>query len=525
MSTPIGAPAGQWPGQATGPSGALGDLTPALLATDQWTDQLVAAAGIPVADVPFVTVGGGIGSFVLVDLLRIAGVPVEQMRVLTGADYPWQQFEYLTRCSQIPLAERIRSDSSSIPDNIWGFPSLAMREAWETKKLGPAWNVLTEPVLSDFWAPQLGSIFEGLAKEATRIGWASMVMKGQVRMVRRRAGGGYYVVLTPPPGATATLRVAVRARFVHLAVGYPGVKFLDDLQVYRSTYQDTFRVVNAYEPHEHVYAELLARPGTVVVRGSGVVASRVLQRLIDDRDSQGARTTIVHIFRTYVAGPHGPSAFSRRKGADGWAYQGFAYPKSVWGGQHWDRARTLEGDERAAFYEQIGGTSTPRRKKWRRQLARGRDQGWYRQFVGAVRQVEPGPGGTVISRLEESGSGQVFDVPASFIIDCTGLEGDLREHRVLADLLDHGGAGRNPLGRLDVDREFAVRGTESAPGKVYATGSMTLGGYFCGVDTFLGLQLAAIDIADDLARQGFGKRIGPARSASQWWRRMKWREP
>jgi hypothetical protein len=54
---------------------------------------------------------------------------------------------------------------------------------------------------------------------------------------------------------------------------------------------------------------------------------------------------------------------------------------------------------------------------------------------------------------------------------------------------------------------------------------MTLGGYFCGVDTFLGLQLASINIADDLARQGFSQRIGMARSVSQWWRRMKWREP
>ena len=518
----MSAPAGAW----GGPGAAVrGDLTQQLLDSDWWTDEMVAAAGIPVTDVPFVTVGGGIGSFVLVDLLRIAGVSPTQIRVLTGADYPWQQYEYLTRCSQIPLAERIRSDSTSIPDNIWGFPSLAMRELWRDKSLKPAWNVLTEPILADFWTPRLGAIFEGLAKEAARIDWTSMVLKGQVRMVRRRHGGGYYVILTPPEGAALTRRVAVRARYVHVAVGYPGVKFLDDLQAYRAQYQDTFRVVAAYEPHEHVYDELLARPGTVVVRGSGIVASRVLQRLIDDRDRKGAQTTILHIFRTYVSGSHGASVFSRRKGAHGWAHQGFNYPKSAWGGQHWDQCRRLEGEERAAFYARIGGTNTPRRRSWQRQLARGRKEGWYRVFVGTVQEVTPGPGGTVVSRLKETASGSVYDVPASFIIDCTGLEADLREHRVMADLLDHGGAGRNPLGRLDVDREFGVRGAESSPGKMYATGSMTLGGYFCGVDTFLGLQLAAVDIVDDLARQGFCRRIGVARSVSQWWRRMRWRAP
>ena len=106
-----------------------------------------------------------------------------------------------------------------------------------------------------------------------------------------------------------------------------------------------------------------------------------------------------------------------------------------------------------------------------------------------------------------------------FVVDCTGLEADIAEHRVLADLLEHSGAGRNPKGRLDVERTFELRGTASAPGAIYASGSPTLGGYFPGVDTFLGLQVAAQEIADDLARRGFCRRIGPTRSISQW---LKW---
>ncbi len=52
---------------------------------------------------------------------------------------------------------------------------------------------------------------------------------------------------------------------------------------------------------------------------------------------------------------------------------------------------------------------------------------------------------------------------------------------------------------------------------------MTLGGYFAGVDTFLGLQYSSLRIADDLARRGFVKKIGPLRSMSQWakWARHK----
>ena len=45
--------------------GRPGDLTRELLETSFWSDDLVSRAGIPIIDVPFVTVGGGIGSFVL----------------------------------------------------------------------------------------------------------------------------------------------------------------------------------------------------------------------------------------------------------------------------------------------------------------------------------------------------------------------------------------------------------------------------------------------------------------------------
>ena len=129
--------------------GGAGDLTEALLAADVWTDAMLVAAGIPIVEVPFVTIGAGIGSFVTIDYLRIAGVPKEQIKVLGNNDRPWSTYEYLTRNSQIPRAERLRSDSASTPDNIWGFPSYAVREALAGKglkaKLFPLWNVATEP--------------------------------------------------------------------------------------------------------------------------------------------------------------------------------------------------------------------------------------------------------------------------------------------------------------------------------------------------------------------------------------------
>ena len=495
-----------------------GDLTDELVNADVWTYQQVLSAGIPIVEVPFVTVGGGIGSFVMFDYLRIAGVPTHSIKVLGINETPWSTYMYLTRNSQIPSQERLRSDSASTPDCIWGFPSYAVREAWSAKgirsKIKPLWNVTTEPILTDYYTPRAGQAFATMAQEAARVGYFDSLDRGLVRMVRRCADGGYFTILTPPDGTSRTHRVAYRSQWVHVAVGYPGLKFLEDLQHYRGTYHDYASVVNAYEPHEGVYEELQRKPGTVVVRGSGIVASRILQRLIDDRDRLGASTEIVHVFRNYVAGSHGPSVFMRRRGGNGWAYQGFNYPKSVWGGQLKARMQSLEGEKRAELYKLIGGTNTPVRKLWQKQLARGRREGWYRTVTGHVESVKPAPGGGTVTRIKTRQ--QVIELQASYVIDCTGLEADIVEHRLLADLLEHGGAGRNPLGRLDVERTFEVRGTANGTGKIYASGATTLGGYFPGVDTFLGLQIAALEIVDDLARQGFCRRIGPIRSITQW---------
>jgi hypothetical protein len=494
-----------------------GDLNEQLINTDWWTDQMVQAAGIPIVDVPFVTLGGGIGSFVTVDYLRIAGVPVENIRVLSNIDHPWQTYEYLTRVSQIPRPERIRSDSASRPDNIWGFPSYALEEAWKDKSLKPLIQVFLEPMWADFYTPKAGMVFGHLEREAKRIRYWDMLVKGQVRMVRRRQGGGYFTVLTPPEGAAPTKRVAFRSTYVHSAIGYPGLKYLPDLQEFRTKMQDFHHVVSAYEDHEHVYNQLRTRPGTVLIRGGGIVASRVLQRLMDDRAKFNTNVQIVHLFRTFISGPHGKNAWNRRPGSNGFAYQGFNYPKSVWGGQLKAKMRKLEGQDRAQAYDEMGGTNTPWRRSWQAQMKEGRDQGWYRLMAGTVNSMSVADDGKIVSSVKTDQG--VYDVPADFVIDCTGLEADIAEHRVLKDLLDHGGAGRNPKGRLDVERTFELRGTASAPGVMYASGSATLGGYFPGVDTFLGLQVAAQEICDDLARRGFCKRIGTGRSVSQW---LKW---
>ena len=46
-------------------------------------------------------------------------------------------------------------------------------------------------------------------------------------------------------------------------------------------------MVSAYEDHEHVYELARTRHVVVMLRGGGIVASRVLARLMDDREKLG----------------------------------------------------------------------------------------------------------------------------------------------------------------------------------------------------------------------------------------------
>ena len=105
---------------------------------------------------------------------------------------------------------------------------------------------------------------------------------------------------------------------------------------------------------------------------------------------------------------------------------------------------------------------------------------------------------------------------AAYVLDATGLQADVTTHPLYADLIARSGARRNPKGRLAVEPTFEIVGTRSGSGRMYAAGAMTLGGAYAGVDSFLGLQYAALQAADDMADLGALPRIGPWRSARGW---------
>lgn len=470
----------------------------------------------------FVTVGAGLGSLAMVHLWRLAGVADHELCAIGPLASPSDTYELLATNSQIPRHERLRSDSGSTIDAIWGWPGYALREAAEERHPGTAVQALTEPVVHEFFTPKAGQVYRSVGREAARLGWSRIHQPGWVQMIRRAEGGGYWILAESLDEGP----IAVAAEHVHVAIGYPGVQLLADLQQFRTDHPESgFRVANAYEAHGYVHDELLTRPSTVLVRGSGIVASRVLQRLLDDVEHHGAETTVIHLFRTYVSEPQGDSPFFRRPAGNGFAYQPFNYPKSSWGGQLRARLESLDGEARAELIDDMGGTNTAPRRSWRRQLKRHERRGAYRQMHGVVEQVVPTGDGVRTTIVAADGTTTAVD--AAYVIDATGLQADPTTHPLYADLVARSGGRRNPKGRLAVEPSFEVTGTRSGSGRLYASGAMTLGGHYAGVDSFLGLQYAALRIADDLAEAGALPRLGPIRSARGWlgWARNRSYDP
>ena len=100
------------------------------------------------------------------------------------------------------------------------------------------------------------------------------------------------------------------------------------------------------------------------------------------------------------------------------------------------------------------------------------------------------------------------------------MEATLDNNPLLKDLVGHYKIPRNIKNRLEIAEDFAVGGMDNRDGLMFASGSITLGGAFAPVDSFLGLQYAAQQSVDTLAKikaPGVHK-FGTLRSIGQWLR-------
>lgn len=507
-------------------SGISAGFPPAFFKQPIVSIQDLRRSGIPITETTYLTIGGGLGSFAWVDHLLIFGAPANQVVAIGLEPKPYARYQRLCEYSQIPPHERLRSNSDSCPDNIWGWPSYGLREIFRSlghghiiNALRVAREVFSEPVLTQTYTPRSSDVFRAIDREAERIGWNHIWRYGRAKAIRKTDDGRYVVAYTQANPNPEQRNQFVIAFFVHVAVGYPGVQFLADLQQYRERTNDFKLVVNAYEAHEHIYQRLLKQGGTVMVRGRGIVASRIIQRIYEIR-ALNPNVRILHLMRSPATSGH-RYKLARRPVSNHWDFQPFNWPKACWGGTYQTDLEKADDRQRDAMLNDWGGTTTADRRDWRRIVSKGLRQGWYQIGFGNVKRVERNQYGQLMTLLQGLDARQQETwLTTDFIIDCTGLEATIDSNALLKDMVDMYHLERNPKGRLKVNSDFEAPGMMNGYGHFYASGAMTLGGPLAPVDSFLGLQFAAMRSVDALAKlhaPGL-RRLNALRSFIQWTR-------
>lgn len=501
-------------------------------------------SGHPVEEIRFCAVGGGLGSFVWVDHLRCYGIKTNDIKVIGTEEVCYKTYQRYCKNSQIPDHERLRSNSLSRPDNIWGFPGYAMREVGKGIGVKGVFQVFGEPTLSESYTPRAGDVFDSLDKEAARIGWPEMLNKAQVLGLRKTTDGRYAVAYKLWGGEASgqERNRYVVADVVHLSTGYPATRFVDDFQTFITNHPDARgHVANAYEPHDQMYieAERRAGPVQVVVRGRGIVASRIIQRLFEAR-KKNPEIRILHSMRTPI-GPRDGAVFrkARRLARNNVEIQPFNWPKACWGGDLRVEYEEADAPTRGAMLAQLGGTTTAERSDWIAIMERGAEEGWYRPIYGNIRDLAPlaalgphQPAGVQV-RIDTI-EANVETLNADYLIDCTGLIADIRRSPFLADMLDTYHLPRNHAYRVQGDTpiqgaetglactpDFEIEALRNGNGRVYGAGTITTGGPYLAVDSFLGLQYSALRSVDHMVRERHHKvrNLGPLRSFGGW---TKW---
>jgi hypothetical protein len=197
----------------------------------------------------------------------------------------------------------------------------------------------------------------------------------------------------------------------------------------------------------------------VVVRGRGIVASRIIQRISEAR-KVNPNIGLIHSIRSRLDDNDGAKwGRARRVARNNVELQPFNWPKSCWTGdlRREYEAKGLKG--RSELNLGLGGTTTADRTDWQRLVTRGAKEGWYRPVFGNISGISPRDDGVTID--VRTTDGHTESIQAHYLVDCTGLIGDIVRSPFLADLLGAYNLPRNAVIRTGRDGQGDAGGRGS----------------------------------------------------------------
>ena len=269
----------------------------------------------------------------------------------------------------------MRSNSESTPDNIWGTPGYAAREAWRSFFSGHVghamhilWQVFGEPIHAQTYTPLIGDVFRAADREAKRIGWQNIWRFGRIRAIRKTDDGRYAIAYSQSDDQQQIARDSprqlrpTRDRLPGAAIpaGLAGVSRADG----------RFR---ARRQRLRVARPRLRASGAQRRRHPAARAGH--RRLpVDPAHLRGAQEEPEYRHPASAAhADHRGHKFRRaqRKAIHHVEIQAFNWPKGTWGGVQRQILEQADEETRLSLYADWGGTTTAQRRDWVRIIDEG----------------------------------------------------------------------------------------------------------------------------------------------------------
>lgn len=472
-------------------------------------EELIAQLDCNVIHKKYCTVGGGLGSFAWVDLLVNIGIKSSQIAVISDQNHPAQKFIQYCNNSNIDMEDRLRSDSGSTIDNIWGVPSYGVRELYQQLKevnIGNAariiFKLLSEPVLAEPYTPTLKLMVDGINKEAERIGWKQMLISHKAYHIRKTNKNRFLIAsrdINSKP-------IVIVANYLYLSTGYNQPNYTKQYKHYHQDH-DHDRYINIYDGCEEVTKQLRLHGGIIIIRGRGISASRLIENLSLNCNPQEIK--ILHFMRRKIEKASAHDEINRTL-EHNWEYQHFNFPKSAFGGDIKQLLKVSNQEQRIELIRKLGGITSADRKHWRDLIKRGLKEGWYRIVYDDIESVN-----STNRNLEVTGiKGQKYKV--NFIIESTGLDSNIHHNFLYRDLLNTYELETTELNSLRVSKNFLIPKLSNSHALAFCVGVNSLGGYFAPVDSFAGLQYAALKSVELISRKEKLTELSGLKSLRAW---------
>jgi hypothetical protein len=409
----------------------------------------------------YLSIGGGIGSFVFADALKIHGVASSEIRVLTLNKNPYEELKKY--CDSIGLTgdKKLRSDSGSRPDNFWGFPGYGT----ETGSLMDKIKLLFEPLDGEYFNPRAKQVYESIDRESKRINYRQMVIAGSAVSIDKLPNG--FLVRCKYHNKVFD----IKCKHIHLSLGHGN---------YKRSYKKNY--FSAYTLSAESLEKLKAHEGQIFVVGRGTSAQCIVENLLTFDNKY---TKVISVFKDKLAAKYDMRGLCQ-KCLYGWRLQHFNWPRGCFSG-------ALAGNNNMADVW-ARGSAVPR-KSWVDLLRNNYKKGRYGFVYGDVDK---------------------FAKKDDLVVLATGFGTDLFSVSLYAKIIKKYKLKMSYTKGFALDKYFRIKRLSSRGSNIFVSGIAADGNSYGPVDSFFGQQFVVVQYIKLLVEQNYISKLGMLSSFNQW---------